>query len=61
MIPIVSDAPCFGPLCLGPKDFVAWIKPQGSKAKFTHGDVGTDSRLCAVMMGDVVIALLCFL
>ena len=37
-----------------PKDFVAWIKAQGAKANFAHGGVGTNSHLCAVMMGNVL-------
>lgn len=38
----------------GPKDFVAWIKAQGDKANFAHGGIGTNSHLCAVMMGNVL-------
>ena len=38
----------------GPKDHVAWIKQQGAKANFAHGGIGTNSHLCAVMMGDVL-------
>ena len=38
----------------GPKDFVNWIKTQGAKANFAHGGVGTNSHLCAVMMGNVL-------
>ena len=38
----------------GPKDYVAWIKQQGAKANFAHGGIGTNSHLCAVMMGDVL-------
>ena len=38
----------------GPKDHVAWIKQQGVKANFAHGGIGTNSHLCAVMMGDVL-------
>src|SRR5206468_6439242 len=37
-----------------PKDFVDWIKTQGDKANFAHGGLGTNSHLCAVMMGSVV-------
>jgi tripartite-type tricarboxylate transporter receptor subunit TctC len=37
-----------------PKDYVAWIKQQGAKANFAHGGIGTNSHLCAVMMGDVM-------
>jgi tripartite-type tricarboxylate transporter receptor subunit TctC len=37
-----------------PKDHVAWIKEQGAKANFAHGGIGTNSHLCAVMMGDVL-------
>jgi tripartite-type tricarboxylate transporter receptor subunit TctC len=37
-----------------PKDFVAWIKLQGAKANFAHGGIGTNSHLCAVMMGNVL-------
>ncbi len=37
-----------------PKDYVAWIKAQGAKANFAHGGVGTNSHLCAVMMGNVL-------
>jgi tripartite-type tricarboxylate transporter receptor subunit TctC len=36
------------------KDFVAWIKLQGAKANFAHGGIGTNSHLCAVMMGNVL-------
>ena len=38
----------------GPKEQVAWIKEQGAKANFAHGGIGTNSHLCAVMMGDVL-------
>jgi tripartite-type tricarboxylate transporter receptor subunit TctC len=37
-----------------PKDFVAWIKAQGANANFAHGGIGTNSHLCAVMMGNVL-------
>ena len=35
-----------------PKDYVAWIKEQGPKANFAIGGVGTNSHLCAVMIGN---------
>ena len=38
----------------GPKDYVAWIRTQGANANFAHGGIGTNSHLCAVMMGDVL-------
>jgi tripartite-type tricarboxylate transporter receptor subunit TctC len=38
----------------GPKDHVAWIKEQGSKVNFAIGGVGTNSHLCAVMIGNVL-------
>lgn len=38
----------------GPKDYLAWIKAQGDKANFAHGGLGTNSHLCAVMMGNVL-------
>jgi tripartite-type tricarboxylate transporter receptor subunit TctC len=38
----------------GPKDFVDWIKAKGDKANFAHGGIGTNSHLCAVMMGNVL-------
>ena len=38
----------------GPKDFVSWIRTQGAKANFAHGGIGTNSHLCAVMMGNVL-------
>jgi len=38
----------------GPKDYLAWIKGQGAKANFAHGGIGTNSHLCAVMMGDAL-------
>jgi tripartite-type tricarboxylate transporter receptor subunit TctC len=38
----------------GSKDHVAWIKQQGEKANFAHGGIGTNSHLCAVMMGNVL-------
>jgi tripartite-type tricarboxylate transporter receptor subunit TctC len=38
----------------GPKDYVAWIKEQGPKANFAHGGIGSNSHLCAVMMGNVL-------
>jgi tripartite-type tricarboxylate transporter receptor subunit TctC len=37
-----------------PKDFVAWIKAQRDTANFAHGGIGTNSHLCAVMMGNVL-------
>src|SRR5882724_4163158 len=37
-----------------PKDFIEWIRSHGAKANFAHGGVGTNSHLCAVMMGDVL-------
>jgi tripartite-type tricarboxylate transporter receptor subunit TctC len=37
-----------------PQDFVAWIKAQRDKANFAHGGIGTNSHLCAVMMGNVL-------
>jgi tripartite-type tricarboxylate transporter receptor subunit TctC len=36
------------------KEHVDWIKQQGAKANFAHGGIGTNSHLCAVMMGDVL-------
>ncbi|BAT58519.1 tripartite tricarboxylate transporter family receptor [Variibacter gotjawalensis] len=36
------------------KEMVAWIKEQGAKANFAHGGVGTNSHLCAVMIGNVL-------
>src|SRR5258707_4512326 len=36
-----------------PKDFIEWIRSHGAKANFAHGGVGTNSHLCAVMMGNV--------
>jgi tripartite-type tricarboxylate transporter receptor subunit TctC len=38
----------------GPKDFVDWIRTQGAKANFAHGGIGTNSQLCAVMMGNAL-------
>ena len=38
----------------GPKDYVEWIRTQGANANFAHGGIGTNSHLCAVMMGDVL-------
>jgi tripartite-type tricarboxylate transporter receptor subunit TctC len=38
----------------GPKDYVAWIKQQGPNANFAHGGIGSNSHLCAVMMGNVL-------
>ena len=35
-----------------PKDILGWIREQGAKANFAHGGVGTNSHLCAVMMGN---------
>jgi tripartite-type tricarboxylate transporter receptor subunit TctC len=37
-----------------PKDWVGWIKAQGDKANFAHGGIGSNSHLCAVMMGNVL-------
>jgi tripartite-type tricarboxylate transporter receptor subunit TctC len=37
-----------------PKDYVAWIKEHGPKANFAHGGIGSNSHLCAVMMGNVL-------
>src|SRR5262245_66057203 len=38
----------------GPRDYLSWIRAQGVKANFAHGGVGTNSHLCAVMMGNVL-------
>ena len=38
----------------GPKDYVEWIRTKGAQANFAHGGIGTNSHLCAVMMGDVL-------
>jgi tripartite-type tricarboxylate transporter receptor subunit TctC len=38
----------------GAKEHVSWIKAQGAKANFAHGGVGTNSHLCAVMMGNAL-------
>jgi tripartite-type tricarboxylate transporter receptor subunit TctC len=38
----------------GPKDFVAWMKEQGAKLTFAHGGVGTNTQLCAVLIGNVL-------
>ena len=38
----------------GPKDYLAWIKEQREKANFAHGGIGTNSHLCAVMMGNAL-------
>jgi tripartite-type tricarboxylate transporter receptor subunit TctC len=38
----------------GPKHFVDWIRTQGAKANFAHGGIGTNSHLCAVMMGNAL-------
>ena len=38
----------------GPRDFVDWIRREGAKANFAHGGIGTNSHLCAVMMGNVL-------
>jgi tripartite-type tricarboxylate transporter receptor subunit TctC len=37
-----------------PADYVNWIKGQGANANFAHGGIGTNSHLCAVMMGNVL-------
>jgi tripartite-type tricarboxylate transporter receptor subunit TctC len=37
-----------------PKELVDWIRKQGAKANFAHGGIGTNSHLCAVMMGNVL-------
>lgn len=37
-----------------PKDFVAWMKAQGEKMTFAHGGVGTNTQLCAVLIGNVL-------
>src|SRR3954471_10946777 len=37
-----------------PQELVAWIKAQGDKANFAHGGIGSNSHLCAVMMGNVL-------
>jgi tripartite-type tricarboxylate transporter receptor subunit TctC len=37
-----------------PKDFIEWIRAQGAKANFAHGGVGTNSHLCAIMMGNAL-------
>lgn len=38
----------------GPKDYVAWIKAQGAKLTFAHGGVGTNTQLCAMLIGNVL-------
>jgi tripartite-type tricarboxylate transporter receptor subunit TctC len=38
----------------GPKDFVNWIRTNGTKVNFAHGGIGTNSHLCAVMIGNVL-------
>lgn len=38
----------------GPRDYVAWMKAQGAKLTFAHGGVGTNTQLCAVMIGNVL-------
>ena len=38
----------------GPKDYVAWMKEQGAKMTFAHGGVGTNTQLCAVLIGNVL-------
>jgi len=38
----------------GPTDYVAWIRTKGAQANFAHGGIGTNSHLCAVMMGDAL-------
>jgi tripartite-type tricarboxylate transporter receptor subunit TctC len=38
----------------GPKDYVEWIRKQGPNANFAHGGIGSNSHLCAVMMGYVL-------
>lgn len=38
----------------GPKDYVAWMKAQGAKMTFAHGGVGTNTQLCAVLIGNVL-------
>ena len=37
-----------------PKELVDWIRAQGAKANFAHGGIGSNSHLCAVMMGNVL-------
>jgi tripartite-type tricarboxylate transporter receptor subunit TctC len=37
-----------------PRDYLDWIKAQRDKANFAHGGIGTNSHLCAVMMGNVL-------
>jgi tripartite-type tricarboxylate transporter receptor subunit TctC len=37
-----------------PKELVDWIRSQGAKANFAHGGIGSNSHLCAVMMGNVL-------
>jgi tripartite-type tricarboxylate transporter receptor subunit TctC len=36
------------------KEMVEWIRQQGAKANFAHGGIGSNSHLCAVMMGNVL-------
>jgi tripartite-type tricarboxylate transporter receptor subunit TctC len=36
------------------KDYIDWIRTQRAKANFAHGGIGTNSHLCAVMMGDAL-------
>jgi tripartite-type tricarboxylate transporter receptor subunit TctC len=38
----------------GPADWVAWMKAQGAKATYAHGGIGTNTHLCAIMIGNVL-------
>ena len=36
------------------KDLIGWIKDTGAKANIGHGGIGTNSHLCAVLMGNAL-------
>jgi tripartite-type tricarboxylate transporter receptor subunit TctC len=38
----------------GPKDFIAWMKTEGSKMAIAHGGIGTNTHLCGVLLGNLL-------
>lgn len=38
----------------GSKDFIAWMKSEGSKMAIAHGGIGTNTHLCGVMIGNLL-------
>ena len=38
----------------GPNDFLRWIRTQGEKVTIGHAGLGTNTHICAVMLGNAL-------